>query len=74
MKHLQELLSKSFIRSSLSIFGDPILLLKRRKVGCRYASIVRSSNKITIKDEITNISDLFDQPKKKMSPISQRLI
>ena len=60
---LQELLSKGFIRPSVSPLGAPVLFVKKKDGSFRMCINYRKLNKVTIKNKypIPRIDDLFDQ-------------
>ena len=62
---LQELLEKGFIRPSVSPWGAPVLLVKRKYGTLRLCIDYRQLNKLTIKNKypLPIIDDLFDQLK-----------
>lgn len=60
---LQKLLVKSFIRPSVSPWGAPVLLMKKKDgLSCLYIDY-KKLNKVTIKKKypLSKIDDLFDQ-------------
>ena len=60
---LEELLSKGFIRPSISLLGGPVLFVKK-KVGSLWLCIdYRQLNKVTIHNQypLPRIDELFDQ-------------
>ena len=60
---LQELLSKGFIRPSVSPWGAPVLFVKKKDGSFRMCIDYRQLNKVTIKNKypLPRIDDLFDQ-------------
>ncbi|XP_057485851.1 uncharacterized protein LOC130772128 [Actinidia eriantha] len=60
---LQELLDKGFIRPSLSLWGAPVLFVKKKDGTMRLCIDYRELNKVTIKNKypLPRIDDLFDQ-------------
>ena len=62
-KHIEELLSKQFIRPSVSPWGAPVLLVKKKDGGTRLCVDYRQLNKVTIKNKypLPRIDDLMDQ-------------
>ena len=62
-KQLQELLDKGFIRPSVSPWGAPVLLVKKKDGTLRLCIDYRQLNQVTIKNKypIPRIDDLFDQ-------------
>ncbi|MCI53643.1 RNA-directed DNA polymerase (Reverse transcriptase), partial [Trifolium medium] len=56
-KQLEELLEKRFIRQSVSPWGAPVLLVKKKDGSMRLCIDYRQLNKVTIK----RIDDLMDQ-------------
>ncbi|XP_027767800.1 uncharacterized protein LOC114074085 [Solanum pennellii] len=60
---LQDLLSKGFIRPSVSPWGAPVLFVKKKDGSMRMCIDYRQLNKVTIKNKypIPRIDDLFDQ-------------
>ncbi|KAJ4973762.1 hypothetical protein NE237_006936 [Protea cynaroides] len=60
---LQELLDKGFIRPSISPWGAPVLLVKKKDESVRLCIDYRELNKVTIKNRypLPRIDDLFDQ-------------
>ena len=60
---LQDLLSKGFIRPSVSPWGAPVLFVKKKDGSMRMCIDYRQLNKITIRKKylIPRIDDLFDQ-------------
>ncbi|XP_015971187.1 uncharacterized protein LOC107494661 [Arachis duranensis] len=61
--HLEELLNKRFIRSSVSPWGAPVLLVKKKDRGMRLCVDYRQLNKVTVKNKypLPRIDDLMDQ-------------
>jgi len=62
-KQLQEYLDKRFIRPSVSPWGAPVLLVKKKDGSRRMCIDYRELNKVTIKNKysLPRIDDLFDQ-------------
>ena len=62
---LQELLEKRFIRPSVSPWGAPVLVVKKKDGTLRLCIDYRQLNKLTIKNKypLPRIDDLFDQLK-----------
>ena len=62
---LQELLDKGFIRPSHSLWGAPVLFVKKKDDTFRMCIDYRELNKVTIKNKypLPRIDDLFDQLK-----------
>ena len=62
---LQELLDKGFIRPSFSLWGTPILFVKKKDGTMRLCVDYRQLNQVTIKNKypLPRIDDLFDQLK-----------
>jgi len=62
-KKLQEYLDKGFIRPSVSPWGAPVLLVKKKDGSRRMCIDYRELNKVTIKNiyPLPRINDLFDQ-------------
>ncbi|XP_058766954.1 uncharacterized protein LOC131640584 [Vicia villosa] len=60
---LEELLSKHFIKPSVSPWGAPVLLVKKKDGGMRLCIDYRQLNKVTIKNKypLPRIDDLLDQ-------------
>ena len=60
---LEELLSKGFIRASISSWGAPVLFVKKKDGSLRLCIDYRELNKVTIKNRypLPRIDDLFDQ-------------
>ena len=60
---LQELLDKSFIRSSTSPWGAPVLFAKKKGKTLRLCIDYRQLNRVTVKNRypLPRIDDLFDQ-------------
>jgi len=62
-KQLEELLKKQFIRPSVSPWGAPVLLVKKKDRSMRLCVDYRQLNKVTIKNRypLSRIDDLMDQ-------------
>ncbi|GAU51873.1 hypothetical protein TSUD_416580 [Trifolium subterraneum] len=62
-KQLEELLEKKFIRPSVSPWGAPVLLVKKKEGSIRLCIDYRQLNKVTIKNKypLPRIDDLMDQ-------------
>ncbi|GAU35775.1 hypothetical protein TSUD_61360 [Trifolium subterraneum] len=62
-KQLEELLEKKFIRPSVSPWGAPVLLVKKKEGSMRLCIDYRQLNKATIKNKypLPRIDDLMDQ-------------
>src|ERR1044072_4757161 len=62
-KQLEELLEKKFIRPSVSPWGAPVLLVKKKERTMRLCVDYRQLNKVTIKNRypLPRIDDLMDQ-------------
>jgi len=62
-KQLEELLDKQFIRPSVSLWGAPVLLVKKKDGSMRLCVDYRQLNKVTIKNQypLPRIDDLMDQ-------------
>ncbi|TYK14910.1 ty3-gypsy retrotransposon protein [Cucumis melo var. makuwa] len=60
---LQELLDKGFIRSRVSPWGAPVLLVKKKDGSMRLCIYYRELNKVTVKNKypLLRINDLFNQ-------------
>ena len=60
---LEELLSKGFIRLSISIWGVPVLLVKKKDGSLRLCIDYRQLNRVTIHNRypLPRINELFDQ-------------
>nr|GFD39222.1 putative reverse transcriptase domain, aspartic peptidase domain protein [Tanacetum cinerariifolium] len=59
---LQELLERGFIRPSVSLWGAPVLFVKKKDGSMRLCIDYRELNKITIRNRypLPRIDDLFD--------------
>ena len=62
-EQLQDLLSKGFIRPSVSPWDAPVLFVKKKDGSMRMCIDYRQLNKVTIRNKypIPRIDDLFDQ-------------
>jgi hypothetical protein len=62
-KQLEELLAKRFVRPSVSPWGAPVLLVKKKDGSMRLCIDYRQLNKVTIKNKypLPRIDDLMDQ-------------
>lgn len=62
-KQLEELLEKRFVRPSVSPWGAPVLLVKKKEGTMRLCVDYRQLNKVTIKNRypLPRIDDLMDQ-------------
>jgi len=62
-KQVEDLLEKQFIRPSVSTWGAPVLLVKKKDGGSRLCVDYRQLNKLTIKNKypLPRIDDLMDQ-------------
>ena len=62
---LEELIQKHFIRPSVSPWGAPVLLVKKKDGSMRLCIDYRQLNKVTIKNKypLPRIDDLLDQLK-----------
>jgi len=62
-KHLEDLLDKKFVRPSVSPWGAPMLLVKKKDGSMRLCIDYRQLNKVTIKNRypLPRIDDLMDQ-------------
>ena len=60
--HLEDLLEKRFIRPSVSPWGAPVLLVKKKEGSMRLFVNYRQLNKVTIKNKypLPRIDDLMD--------------
>ena len=60
---LQELLDKGFIRPSVSLWGTPVLFVKKNDGSIRLCINYRELNKVTMRNKypLPQINDLFDQ-------------
>ncbi|KAI3822452.1 hypothetical protein L1987_10042 [Smallanthus sonchifolius] len=63
MEQLQDLLDKGFIRPSISLWGAPVLFVKKKDGSMHMCIDYRQLNKLTIKNKypLPHIDDLFDQ-------------
>ncbi|XP_070021989.1 uncharacterized protein [Nicotiana sylvestris] len=62
-EQLKDLFDKGFIRPSVSLWGAPVLFVKKKDVSLRMCVDYRQLNKVTIKNKypLSRIDDLFDQ-------------
>jgi len=62
-KQLEDLLDKQFVRPSVSPWGAPVLLEKKKDGTMRLCVDYRQLNKVTIKNKysLPRIDDLMDQ-------------
>ncbi|XP_016185575.1 uncharacterized protein LOC107627238 [Arachis ipaensis] len=60
---LEEILNKRFIRPSVSSWGAPVLLVKKKNGGMRLCVDYRQLNKVTVKNKypLPRVDDLMDQ-------------
>ena len=60
---LQELVDGGFIRPSISLWGAPVLFVKKKDGTWRLCIDYRQLNKVTIRNKypLPRINDLFDQ-------------
>ena len=60
---LQELVDKEFIRPSVSLWGAPVLFVKKKDGTFRLCIDYRQLNKVTVRNKypLPHIDDLFDQ-------------
>ncbi|XP_070015250.1 uncharacterized protein [Nicotiana sylvestris] len=63
-EQLKDLLDKGFIRSSVSLWGAPVLFVKKKDGSLRICVDYRQLNEVTIKNKypLPRIDDLFDEP------------
>jgi hypothetical protein len=63
--HLEELLKRGYICPSVSLWGAPVLFVKKKDGTLRLCIDFRQLNKVTIKNKypLPRIDDLFDQLK-----------
>ena len=61
--HMEELVSKGFVRPSTSPWGAPVLFVKKNDGSLRLCIDYRELNKVTIRNQypLPQIDDLFDQ-------------
>jgi len=61
-KQIEELMEKQFIRPSISPWGAPVLLMKKKDDGSRLCVDYRQLNKMTIKNKypLPRIDELMD--------------
>ena len=62
-KQIEDLLEKKFIRPSASLWGAPVLLVKKKDGSSRLCVDYRQLNKLTIKNKypLSRIDNLLDQ-------------
>ena len=62
-KQLQELTESGFIRPSSSLWGEPVLFVKKKDGSLRMCIDYRLLNSVTVKNKypLSRIDDLFDQ-------------
>nr|KYP39326.1 Retrovirus-related Pol polyprotein from transposon 17.6 [Cajanus cajan] len=62
-KQIEDLLEKQMVRPSVSPWGAPVLLVKKKDGGARFCVDYRQLNKLTIKNKyrLPRIDDLMDQ-------------
>ena len=62
MKQLEELLEKQFVRPSVTPWGAPVLLVKKKNGTMRLCVDYRQLNKVAIKNKypLPRIDDLMD--------------
>ena len=62
-KQLEELLDKQFVRPNMSLWGAPVLLVKKKNGTMRMCVDYRQLNKVAIKNKypLPRIDDLMDQ-------------
>ena len=62
-KQIEELLEKGFIRPSVSLWGAPVLFVKKKDGSLRLCIDYRELNKVTVKNKypLPRIDDLLDQ-------------
>ena len=58
---LKDLLDKGFNRPSVSPWGAPVLFVRKKDDSLRMSIDSCQLNKMTIKNTLTRIDDLFDQ-------------
>ena len=60
---MEELLSKGFVKTSTSLWGAPVLFVKKKNGSLRLCIDYRQRNKVTIRNQypLPRIDDLFDQ-------------
>ena len=60
---MEELLSKGFVKTSTSLWGAPVLFVKKKDGSLRLCIDYRQLNKVTIRNQypLPRIDDLFDQ-------------
>jgi len=62
-EQLQALIDKGFVRPSMSLWGAPVLFVKKTDGSMRICIDYRQLNKVTIKNKypLLRIEELFDQ-------------
>ena len=62
-KQLQELLDKGYTRPSVSLWGAPVLFVKKKDGTLRLCIDYQKLNQVTVKNKypLPRIDDLFDQ-------------
>ena len=72
---LEELLSKGFIRPSISPWGAPVLFVKKKDGSLRLCIDYRQLNRVTIRNQypLPRIDELFDQLPRVSSILQDRL-
>ena len=62
-QQLEELLEKQFIKPSVSLWGAPVLLVKKKEWSMRLCVDYQQLNKVRIKNRypLSRIDDLMDQ-------------
>lgn len=62
-EQVKELLNKQFVRQSVSSWGAPMLLVKKKNSSLRMCVDYRQLNKVTIKNKypLSRIDDVMDQ-------------
>lgn len=61
-KQLEDILENKFIRWSVSLWGEPVLLVKKKDDSIRLCVDYHQLNKVTIKNKypLSRIDDLMD--------------